>query len=125
MIVISFVCRTRLSAEISFRRESKTTEDFRRFYFILRVEPQQAFGAALPLAPSLRPFCISVQQPSLASVTPLADFSAQQASFVVQQPAFFSTTFAEQQPATFATAFVGPQHAFASLQQAKPSVQHF
>jgi hypothetical protein len=66
-----------------------------------------------------------VQQPDLASATPLADFSAQQATFGVQQFAFFSTVLAEQQPATFAAAFVGPQHAFASLQQAKPSVQHF
>lgn len=101
------------------------TENFRRFYFILRVEPQQAFGAALPLAPSLRPFCVSVQQSCLASVTLLADVLAQQATLGVQQLAFLSTVLGEQQPATFATAFVGPQHAFASLQQAKPSVQHF
>jgi hypothetical protein len=43
----------------------------------------------------------------------------------VQQFASFAATLAEEQPATFAAAFVGPQHAFASLQQAMPSVQHF
>jgi hypothetical protein len=73
----------------------------------------------------LRPFCIAEQQPDLASATPLADLSAQQASVVAQQLPCFATTLAEQQPATFATTFVGPQHAFASLQQAKLSVQHF
>ena len=107
-----------------FRRESKSTQGFRRFYFILRSEPQQAFGTALPLSPSLRLSGIAEQQPDLASATPLADLSAQQASFVAQLPCF-ATTLAEQQPATFAMAFVEPQHAFASLQQAKPSVQHF
>jgi hypothetical protein len=30
-----------------------------------------------------------------------------------------------QQFATFASVFAGPQHALASVQQAKPSVQHF
>jgi hypothetical protein len=105
-----------LSEEFVFRRESKTTEDFRQVYFALRGEPQQAIGASVPLVSSLRPFCISVQQ-SVASTAPLADLSAPEAGFVVQQLAFFSTAFA--------TAFVGPQHAFASLQHAKPSVQHF
>ena len=71
----------------------------------------------MTLASSLRPFCIAEQQPDPASATPLTDLSAQGPTFVVRQVAFFSTTFA--------TAFVGPQHAFASLQQAKPSVQPF
>ena len=73
------------------------------------------------------------QQPSLASATQQADLSAQQASILVQQLSglpvalvCLATSFTEQQPAALVvTAFVGPQHAFASLQQAKPSEQHF
>ena len=78
-----------------------------------------------------RPFS---QQPSLASATQQADFSAQQARFLVQQLSELLaaltcgvvTNFAVQQSTALDTvAFTGPQQAFASLQQAKPSVQHF
>ncbi|MCO6457427.1 MAG: hypothetical protein J5I93_19170 [Pirellulaceae bacterium] len=73
------------------------------------------------------------QQPSFVSATQQALLSLQQASFAEQQLsdvslalACFAAPFIEQQPAAFVTtAFVGPQHAFASLQQSKPSVQHF
>jgi hypothetical protein len=67
------------------------------------------------------------QQPSLASATQQADGVLQQASFWSQQLALAATVFTEQHAAAVvATVFVaGPQQAFASLQQAMPSVQHF
>jgi hypothetical protein len=65
------------------------------------------------------------QQPSFASATQQADFTAQQAIFFMQQLACFATSAPEQQAATLATAFFGPQHAFASWQQAERSAQHF
>jgi hypothetical protein len=158
--------------------------------------PQQAFASLQQSAPSTQHFWMPPQHPlfsvqhfrplsqqsSLASATQQADWSAQQASFLVQQLSALSTTldsclavsFVEQQAATFVTAvfvgllqadwsaqqvsflvqqlpavsatldsclavsfveqqavtfvaaaFVELQQAFASLQHAKPSAQHF